>query len=551
MPPSTESKNTSVEISVEPWQCNEQLLTIEQAQRCLEKLDEVSATGADKIPVKILKKCAKQLALPVYLIGVAILKSGFWPAAWIQHWIAAIYKKKSVCDPKNYRGVHMTAQLAKVLERFLGGLFLPQLSREIVIGPNQFAYVQKRGSRDALAYMVLAWLSAFMEKARIALYCSDVSGAFDKVSASRLLEKLKAKGMPSALIKVVSSWLRDRVGHVVVAGAQSAMMLLKDMVFQGTVWGPTLWNVFYEDARWALREHNFREFVFADDLNGYRIYSKREDDATILGDIKSCQKELHSWGLANQVEFDPGKESSHILSRNKPLGPNFKILGVEFDCKLIMSDTVHSLAVNARWKLTSILRTGKFLTGLQMVDIYKAQLLSFLEYRTPAIYHACDTSLFALDNVQRHLLEAAGLTAIDALFVCNLAPLSTRRDMALLGLIHRTVLGLGPTHSKDFFIRTEAVGKHRFQLREYRDGHSSDYRFPNSRPAEYIWKSALGLTQIYNRLPRAIVEGSSSVATFQSALQHLIRDRALSHANWEQTFSPRVELSQHPLNSCA
>ena len=177
-------------------------------------------------------------------------------------------------------------------------------------------------------------------------------------------------------------------------------------------------------------------------------------------------------------------------------------------------------------------------------------VLSFLEYRTPGIYHACDTSLLALDNVQRHLLEAAGLTAIDALFVCNLAPLGTRRDMALLGLIHRTVLGCGPEHFKEFFFQSGADGKHRFQLKEYRDGHSSDYRFPNSRPAEYIWKSALGLTSVYNRLPCSIVEGCSTVSSFQSALQHLLRERALSETNWEQTFSPRVSLCHHPLNNC-
>ena len=47
-------------------------------------------------------------------------------------------------------------------------------------------------------------------------------------------------------------------------------MLLRDMVFQGTVWGPILWNVFYEDARLALNTHGFNKIVFADDLNGYK-----------------------------------------------------------------------------------------------------------------------------------------------------------------------------------------------------------------------------------------------------------------------------------------
>jgi hypothetical protein len=46
------------------------------------------------------------------------------------------------------------------------------------------------------------------------------------------------------------------------------------MVFQGTVSGPMLWNLFFEDARHAINDCFFTEVVYADDLNAYRIFSK-------------------------------------------------------------------------------------------------------------------------------------------------------------------------------------------------------------------------------------------------------------------------------------
>ena len=49
-----------------------------------------------------------------------------------------------------------------------------------------------------------------------------------------------------------------------------------------------------------------------------------------------------------------------------------------------------------------------------------------------------------LDRIQDRFLEELGLSAAEALLKHNLAPLSTRRDIAMLGLIHRTVLGCGP-----------------------------------------------------------------------------------------------------------
>ena len=73
------------------------------------------------------------MALPVYLLGVAIVSKVKWPDNWGVHWIVAIYKKKAVFDPKNYRGVHLTAQLAKVLDIFLQHVFVQRSWRNQVL----------------------------------------------------------------------------------------------------------------------------------------------------------------------------------------------------------------------------------------------------------------------------------------------------------------------------------------------------------------------------------------------------------------------------------
>ena len=47
---------------------------------------------------------------------------------------------------------------------------------------------------------------------------------------------------------VIALWLRNRRAKVVVGGEASEEFELANMVVQGTVWGPPLWNLFYEDA---------------------------------------------------------------------------------------------------------------------------------------------------------------------------------------------------------------------------------------------------------------------------------------------------------------
>ena len=130
------------------------------AETALHNLREDSGTGPDGLPARNLKNCAAALARPVLLLSLCILTSGVWPHLWRQHWVAPLYKKNSVYQPGNYRGVHLTAQLSKVVERLLKSLFYPYLLSSSAFGPSQFAYTTGRGARDALALLALTWLSA-------------------------------------------------------------------------------------------------------------------------------------------------------------------------------------------------------------------------------------------------------------------------------------------------------------------------------------------------------------------------------------------------------
>ncbi len=87
------------------------------------------------------------------------------------------------------------------------------------------------------------------------------------------------------------------------------------------------------------------------------------------------------------MEFDACKESHHVVAHVSPQGPDFKILGVLFDCGLTMAAAVRALVSECRWKIHALQRTSRFHSVHEMIDLFKAQVLSFIEYRTPGIYH--------------------------------------------------------------------------------------------------------------------------------------------------------------------
>ena len=114
------------------------------------------------------------------------------------------------------------------------------LERSVAYGPNQFAYRAKRGARDALALLTLDWITQINRRGKVALYASDVAGAFDRVDSSILSEKLKSKGVNAKLRRLIMSWLQARRAKVIICGSCSEEFLLQHIVFQNTALGPSL-----------------------------------------------------------------------------------------------------------------------------------------------------------------------------------------------------------------------------------------------------------------------------------------------------------------------
>ena len=147
---------------------------------------------------------------------------------------------------------------------------------------------------------------------------------------------------------------------VIVDGQCSRPYTLSNSVFQGTVLGPPLWNVFYEDSQEAAHCNDFSARIFADDLNCFKLFDVGAPSLRVHDELRSCQASLHEWGEANSVKFGPTKESFHILHPKCAEGDNIKLLGLTFDPKLVMNVAAHEVAVEAGWRLKALMRCNCF-----------------------------------------------------------------------------------------------------------------------------------------------------------------------------------------------
>eukprot|EP00969_Alexandrium_andersonii_P323645 14299497-Alexandrium_andersonii.AAC.1 len=64
-----------------------------------------------------------------------------------------------------------------------------------------------------------------------------------------------------------------------------------------------------------------------------------------------------------------------IISRHRAAGANFLLLGIEFDCKVLMHDAVRECVAECGWRLRALRSTRRVRTDAELVHLYKAHVL--------------------------------------------------------------------------------------------------------------------------------------------------------------------------------
>ena len=174
------------------------------------------------------------------------------------------------------------------------------------------------------------------------------------------------------------------------------------------------------------------------------------------------------------------------------------------------------------------------------MHFYKAQVFSYLESSTPSIYHSAPTTLDRIDRVQRRFLADIGMDERRSLIDWRLAPLASRRDIAMLGVLHKIALGKAPQQLADIFpiVGHSHEPMRRQHLRNWRPLHNRQIlSHAGVNSTHVMQRSLFGLVHCYNFLPQRLVD-AQSVKQFQRKLQHGLMEYAQqTDGSWAHLFN--------------
>ena len=155
------------------------------------------------------------------------------------------------------------------------------------------------------------------------------------------------------------------------------------------------------------------------------------------------------------------------------------------------------------------------LLSVGLLQQYKAHVLCILEGSACAIYHAAQPHLSTLDELQRRFVRKLGLDESEAfLRKGGLAPLELRRDIAVLGFLHK--IQLGDVHPDLHGLFPRYIEPATAPTRRAARRHARQFR-EQSGNSFYFKQSLFGALTVYNFLPTYAVE-TTTVKAFQTLL---------------------------------
>jgi len=387
------------------------VITEAEVRQHLNKVDVHKAIGPDKVSPHTLHKCARQLAAPLASLFQTCLRYSKWPNIWKKANIVAVHKK-SKSDPNNYRPISLLSSVGKIFEKILANKLTHYFDKKHLLSTRQFGFRSQRSASDLLLHLTTVWHQALDTRKDTFVVALDIAGAFDRVWHKGLASKLKSFGIDGNLLMLLEDYLQERTLRVVVNGHTSSEFPIQASVPQGSVIGPLLWNVYFNDILQLIPE----AYAYADDCT-LNFTCDTQNRAEAVRHINDTLDYIMYWSNKWQVTLAPDKTQAMIISRrqtpdnalapiiklnNKPISisKDINILGVQIDNHLTFTSHVKELAKNAARKLACIRRIAPLLDSKGCAVLYNSQVRSLMEY-SPLAWLSCPpTHLALLDTVQ-------------------------------------------------------------------------------------------------------------------------------------------------------
>jgi len=313
-------------------------ITIAEIKVRAAKIPLGKAPGPDGVPDLIIKEIVK--SKPEILINVfnSCLAHGIFPGKWKVAKLVLLRKGTKPLDmPSSYRPISLLNTIGKLFERVIKGRLEDHLIGEYELNDHQYGFRKGRSTTDAISTVMNvvheATVGQYRRRKMCAVVAIDVANAFNSAKWIKIMEALRKKNVPEYLMGVIGNYLNDRW----LEYGEGKRRLISCGVPQGSVLGPLLWNIMYDDLlRLNINEKVLGPFSctlvgFADDV---AVVTAGQTTEILEAATNEALRAVSRWLDENGLTLSKNKTEAVILTTKRAYEkPRLQIDGTPIQVK--------------------------------------------------------------------------------------------------------------------------------------------------------------------------------------------------------------------------
>lgn len=285
----TEVKNSLNMLNYEDNN-NTEVVTTNEIKKILKSLNTRKAPGWDGVTNAALKNLNEDAIQCITHLTNAIYKHKYFPEAWKLAVTVMIRKPgKPANNTTSYRPISLLPTISKVVERTINSRVIKELETKKAIPKHQFGFRREHSTVHQIARITEDIIEGFNTANQTAAVFLDIEKAFDKVWHDGVLHKMRRMQLPPWMTKLIRSYLTNRRFAVKINDELSRERQVNAGVPQGSILGPTLFNIYVADMPKTQRS---KIAQYADDT---MIYTQNRRATALTKDLQTDLEMIYNW----------------------------------------------------------------------------------------------------------------------------------------------------------------------------------------------------------------------------------------------------------------